>query len=87
MLLRLIGKKVFKTQLNDQLTSYIFQSKVLRREVIVDVYHPPSEGMEPLRLFCFNDGQDLRTMRIKALMQKLILTKTSTVLNRRNPRQ
>jgi enterochelin esterase-like enzyme len=73
MLLRLIGKKVFITQLNDQLTSYLFKSKVLCREVIVDVYHPPTKGLGPLRLFCFNDGQDLRSMRIISIMQQLVI--------------
>lgn len=73
LLLGLFRKKVSKRRIDDLLTSYTFQANTtLRREVTVDIYNIPEASSLPLRLFCFNDGQDLRTMSIETMMQNLI---------------
>jgi enterochelin esterase-like enzyme len=76
-LLHLFGKTVFKKKISEQLSRYTFLSRTLRREVTVDVYQPPSGHLDPLRLFCFHDGQDLRVMPVEAIMHKLIAEEKS----------
>lgn len=57
---------------NVVIENQVMQSEFLEREVLVDCYVPTiGSADEPARILLINDGQDLRTMNFKGLLQNL----------------